>query len=374
MFILQGCDAILFQIRGRSMSFYGRFAALLAAYGMGSASLRSQGVRTEGPGNTKAVASNGPSIEFATPVFDFGQIKQGEMVRHNFTFKNNGSGVLEILSVTPGCGCTTTGEWDRRVESGRSGVIQLELNSAGFSGPVDKSITVTCNDPRTPTITLQMKGSIWTPFLVTPNVAVFTVSSDYQTTETKTVRIVNQTEGPVTFSAVDGGTSTLKAELVTTKAGREFELRITAVPPFIKSEEAAYLTLKSAPPEAHAVNVIAQLIVQAPVVVAPDRVTLPAAPLAVTTNYVFMVRNNAKAPLVLSDPRINALGCAVTIQEIQPSKIFQVNVKIPAGFAIVPGQLVDVSIKSNHPSYPTIRVPVVWGPSPANGPAPKLTK
>ena len=42
-----------------------------------------------------------PQIEFDTPIYDFGKIKTGKDVEHDFWFHNPGNGPLEILQVKP---------------------------------------------------------------------------------------------------------------------------------------------------------------------------------------------------------------------------------------------------------------------------------
>ena len=54
-----------------------------------------------------------PVISFETPVYQFGKVQQGEEIRHDFKFSNQGSQVLVIEDVRPSCGCTTA--------AGRSG-------------------------------------------------------------------------------------------------------------------------------------------------------------------------------------------------------------------------------------------------------------
>jgi len=43
-----------------------------------------------------------PAIQFDTPTYDFGRIRAGTDVRHDFWFTNTGTGPLEILAVKPG--------------------------------------------------------------------------------------------------------------------------------------------------------------------------------------------------------------------------------------------------------------------------------
>jgi hypothetical protein len=43
-----------------------------------------------------------PAIKFDTPVYDFGRVRAGPDVVHDFWFTNTGTGPLEILKVRPG--------------------------------------------------------------------------------------------------------------------------------------------------------------------------------------------------------------------------------------------------------------------------------
>lgn len=43
-----------------------------------------------------------PAIQFDVPVYDFGRVRAGEDVAHDFWFTNTGTGPLEILRVKPG--------------------------------------------------------------------------------------------------------------------------------------------------------------------------------------------------------------------------------------------------------------------------------
>lgn len=43
-----------------------------------------------------------PAIEFDTPTYDFGRVKAGSPVEHDFWFTNKGNGPLEILSAKAG--------------------------------------------------------------------------------------------------------------------------------------------------------------------------------------------------------------------------------------------------------------------------------
>jgi hypothetical protein len=178
------------------------------------------------------------------------------------------------------------------------------------------------------------------------------------------VRIVSQLEEPVTLSDVEGAHPSFHTELVTVKAGREFELRITALPPFASPSVIAPFTMKTSSSATPTINVTAQLVVQQPVVVLPNRITLPAGPLAKPISSVVNIRNNGTTALTLSDARVSMPGAEVRVQEIQFNRQFRVTVQFPAGFEVRPEDVVEVSVKSNHPKFPVIRVPIVAGQRP----------
>lgn len=172
----------------------------------------------------------GPRIQFESSIFDFGRINSGENVTHAFVFTNTGDQVLEITRVQPGCGCTTAGTWDKRVEPGAQGSIPLQFNSAGFSGRVTKTATVHCNDQSHSNVVLQLTGTIWKPIETTPSLVMFTYGEEGQTQQTKSVRIVNNLETPVALSGLTCTNASFKAALETVKPGHEFLLHVTALP------------------------------------------------------------------------------------------------------------------------------------------------
>src|SRR5437016_9584338 len=121
---------------------------------------------TNAPSSTNGI---GPKIQFEQSVYDFGKVSAGEAVKHTYIFTNVGDTLLELSNVQPSCGCTTAGEWSRKVEPGKTGAIPVQFNSGAYNGGVTKTVTVTSNDKGQPTVTLQLKGTIWKPIDVSPN-------------------------------------------------------------------------------------------------------------------------------------------------------------------------------------------------------------
>lgn len=53
------------------------------------------------PPTVKLKPGEVPAIQFDTPVYNFGRVRAGQEVRHDFWFTNTGTGPLEILRVKP---------------------------------------------------------------------------------------------------------------------------------------------------------------------------------------------------------------------------------------------------------------------------------
>lgn len=102
------------------------------------------------PADPNAVAATVPSgptttIQFMEEEFNFGSIKQGEVVSHTFKFKNTGSEPLIITDAKASCGCTVPKKPNDPVAPGETGELVVEFNSAGKSGAQTKQVTVTAN-------------------------------------------------------------------------------------------------------------------------------------------------------------------------------------------------------------------------------------
>jgi len=87
----------------------------------------------------------GPQIQFEEMKYDFGSVKQGDVVDHTFKFKNVGTQPLVISNIGVSCGCTTP-EWTKDpVMPGKSGTISAKFNSTGKMGMQNKVLTVESN-------------------------------------------------------------------------------------------------------------------------------------------------------------------------------------------------------------------------------------
>lgn len=98
-------------------------------------------VSAEGPVDTINVAK----MDFVESEFNFGEVKEGEIVKHTYKFTNNGKVPLVISDARSTCGCTVP-LWSKEpVEPGKTGEISVEFNTKNKHRDQRKPITITAN-------------------------------------------------------------------------------------------------------------------------------------------------------------------------------------------------------------------------------------
>jgi len=86
-----------------------------------------------------------PSVSAVTAdqhTWDFGKIKAGAVVKHDFILKNETDKALKVKDVTTSCGCTATKIKNKELAPGESTVIEAQFNSKGYSGSVQQYVYV----------------------------------------------------------------------------------------------------------------------------------------------------------------------------------------------------------------------------------------
>jgi hypothetical protein len=129
---------------------------IAACVGFGSVSCSNSAKSEE----SEEIKNKIPVIAFTdSTLYNFGEVKEGEIVERKFTFTNKGEFPLIINNITSSCGCTTP-EWPREpIDPNEESSILVRFNTKGKMGPQMKTITVYANT--TPATTeLNMQGVV----------------------------------------------------------------------------------------------------------------------------------------------------------------------------------------------------------------------
>jgi hypothetical protein len=101
-----------------------------------------------------------PRLTVEQPIYDFGEVLQGQTVRHTFNFSNAGDAPLQIDKVASSCGCTAVLLSAKTLAPGQRGDVQADFDSTRFRGEVTKTVTLYSNDPTQPAVQLHVKGKV----------------------------------------------------------------------------------------------------------------------------------------------------------------------------------------------------------------------
>ena len=92
--------------------------------------------------------------------WDFGQVKEGKVLEHTFTLKNESPETLTINRVNTSCGCTASAVKKKVVLAGESTAIEVEFKSKGYSGPTQQYVYVHTDNLDKPIIKFTIKANI----------------------------------------------------------------------------------------------------------------------------------------------------------------------------------------------------------------------
>ena len=87
-----------------------------------------------------------PEIEFDFDTYDFGEVRDGEVVEVDFNFTNTGKSDLIIFDASASCGCTVP-EYPQNVNigPGQKEKLKVRFDTSNKPGKQMKSVTLTTN-------------------------------------------------------------------------------------------------------------------------------------------------------------------------------------------------------------------------------------
>lgn len=91
-------------------------------------------------------------------LWDFGQVKEGEILKHNFILKNESQDVLNIKDVNTSCGCTVSKVEKKVLLPGESTLIEVEFDTKGYSGLTQQYIYVHTDNLDNPVLRFIIKA------------------------------------------------------------------------------------------------------------------------------------------------------------------------------------------------------------------------
>jgi len=100
-----------------------------------------------------------PFIKFGETKYNFGFVKQGDVVKIEYAFKNTGSEPLIISKIEVTCGCTVADFPHYPLKAGEEGIILITFDTKEKYDRQDRTVEVISNASNSPT-KLRFKGVI----------------------------------------------------------------------------------------------------------------------------------------------------------------------------------------------------------------------
>ncbi|MEM1359446.1 MAG: DUF1573 domain-containing protein [Bacteroidota bacterium] len=98
-------------------------------------------------------------MAFSSLDYNFGEVRAGAEITHQFPFTNDGGVPLLITQARSSCGCTVSEYPEEPIAPGESGAVSVVFNTKNKSGGQRKAVTITANTyPATTTI--YMTGTV----------------------------------------------------------------------------------------------------------------------------------------------------------------------------------------------------------------------
>jgi len=92
--------------------------------------------------------------------WDFGQVKEGEVLKHTFVLKNESEETLTIKDVNTSCGCTASKVEKKIILPGENTEIEVQFNSKGYSGLAQQYVYVHTDSLDKPILRFIIKAEV----------------------------------------------------------------------------------------------------------------------------------------------------------------------------------------------------------------------
>ena len=161
-----------------------------------------------------------PRIEVSSDYFYFGYMPMNAVVQHTYWIRNTGGDTLRIVSVKPGCGCTTAPLSNDAIAPGDSAKLKVVFDSKNMIGKMVKDIAIFSNDPNKPSTAVKFFAVVnreHDKVRAEPNVLRFSKFGSKDGRMVKTVDIANSFDSDIDISLIDFPAANFKIDKRTAK-------------------------------------------------------------------------------------------------------------------------------------------------------------
>ncbi len=306
----------------------------------------------------------GARLEFEKNTLNLPEVVKGEKGTGKFVFTNTGTDPLKILKIKASCGYTTVAGLEQTVLPGEKGSFEVALDSSRFVGKLSKSIDVTTNAGNgvNGVLKVTIQANVWSPVKMTRYSASFGTLIKGRPQKPMSIMLTVTDEDPLEISKPTSTNPAFAMDFKTLEVGRRYELVVS--PPQIESGlEQVTITIPLGHPRLEKMEFPIYARVAEAVEVMPKTLPLWSTRGSAPSSRILTVscHDRSLAKFLITDIKISGTEeITAKAKPVRSSRWAQIEVIVPAAFdsSTLQGKNVFVTLTTNHPEYPEIRVPV----------------
>ncbi|HKV06906.1 MAG TPA: DUF1573 domain-containing protein [Thermoanaerobaculia bacterium] len=307
-------------------------------------------------------AAGKPKAVVVEPIKDAGTVSKGDKISHDFLIKNEGDADLEIINVQPACGCTVA-EFDKTIAPGKTGKVHAVVDTASFTGPISKGLTVYTSDPDVPQLELTVRAKVQPYISAKPGYARYiTVQGEAaqgsigQTlwAPDGTSFDVVKVESPLPYLKTSFREATPEERIADAK-GKQWRVEITLSNDAQVGALADYVTIHTNHPKQKLVQIPVSGFVRPVMAVTPPVADFGKVDLKEPLRKALNVRNFATEPIKITGLDESLAGVEAQVSPVEDGREYEVflTLKPELGKGPFNGKLM---IRTDSPKTPLIEV------------------
>jgi hypothetical protein len=319
------------------------------------------------PATAPAAPGVSPKIVAVQPIQDVGKVARSEKVEVAFELRNDGSAPLSITDVRPTCGCTVA-KYDGTIAPGKTGKVHAAVDTADFSGPISKTLTVLSNDPANPRLTLTIKADVQPQVQMSPGFARFNFVQSQESVTVKQVLWTDNFEGfqvtgvrsPykfVTAAFRKAEAAELRTDLPAPNAN-QWIVESTILPDAEMGALRDFLVVSTNHPRQKELRIPVTGFVRPILSVSPYVADFGAVEVSAgAKDLSLIVTNFGKDPVEITKVTTGVAGVEATVRPLEAGKRFEIKLALTPGMA--KGKVDStLKIETSSPLKPTLDVPL----------------
>lgn len=175
---------------------------------------------------TGLAAAGQPQLVVTETTRDLGQVFEDQPLSHSFVLKNTGDAPLVIKDIDLDCACSAV-DYDRTIVPGASSRVTLSIKPYSVIHRFCKKATVLTNDPRNPSVVLQLCGEAL-PFVEIRPGHIVRFRGNPEEPQTAEIRLISHQETPLNITGFKTDLDDkIEVKIIPEVAGKIFVVRVS---------------------------------------------------------------------------------------------------------------------------------------------------